>query len=396
MLETTQQISNFKDIQVYEDFYAFFDAKFQVISEKQLYNETVKVYQVSKNEKLGVQVSTDSDPDPLKECNYSFILFPKKDDSLDHIRIYGTLIKKEGSLQLNTSEPLDRLRTNKNLINLMDSLSYVDQSVNPHFILFPLNKKHKFIYGDLKRWERTPDGKLHIIGNLANKMKRIRQWQQKNPPKKPIKYSLAECIKSKCSHHKNNACEYAMTPNNKSENSVKLLNAKGYCYDYNPKSFEKLKSKLNSIFTRMKNDYQTKYQNAIELLENTPETIFDHNVMAKSFDKRKFSALNYLLYEIKPDLKRKTLENAKKQIKLNEIENNFNQIIILGEDLFFRIGTKKGFIKAKKEFENIRDNTIYFLNDKINEIERRRLHNRCCFIIRSKMRERGFSSLRII
>jgi len=90
--------------------------------------------------------------------------------------------------------------------------------------------------------------------------------------------------------------------------------------------------------------------------------------MSKDFDKKKLSALNYLLNEIKPDKRHKTLQNAKKQIKLNETENSFNKIITAGEDLFFRIGVNKGHIKAKKEFETTRDNAIHFLNDKIKEI----------------------------
>ena len=366
MAESTPEIVSFKDIQEYQDFFTFFDAKFQVFAKEQVHNELVKIYQISRDEKVGVQVSSISDPSPLKDCTYSFILFPKNGDSLDYIRIYGTLIKKDNSLQLNSEEPLDRLKTNNNLIKLMDSLTYIDQSVNPHFILFPLDNKQKFIYGDLKRWKRTEDGKLNIIDNLADKVNRIRQWEEKHPPKKVVNYPLDECKKAKCSHYTNNACEYAMTPNNKSEYSTKLQNAKGYCSDYIPKSFGNIKSKLTSIFTKKQNEYKSRYQHAIELLEDTLETKFDHNVMAEKFDKKKFSALIYLVNHIKPDEKQKTLQYAKEE--LNEIENKFDDIISLGEDLFFRIIAKKGYIKAKQEFEHTRNDTISELDHTINRL----------------------------
>ncbi len=42
------------------------------------YQEQVKIYQVSKDETLGVQVSLLNDPQPLDNCTYSFTLFPKR------------------------------------------------------------------------------------------------------------------------------------------------------------------------------------------------------------------------------------------------------------------------------------------------------------------------------
>lgn len=343
------EIKSFKDIRDSLDFFRFFDTRFQCLSDSETTSHLTKVYKVSQDEQLGVQVSTEESPEEIESCHYSFIFYPKH-DIINTVRIFGCFSNDSG---ITLTSHLDKSITNKNVIRLMNSLTYLEQSVNYHLILFGLTDKQRFIFGTLSKWKRLKDGKIVANEKLSEKVARRRKWEQRRPPKKIIHYTPEECHKAQCSHFKDKQCKYLMTPSNNDKNSVKLLHAKGYCFDYSPQKLDELKAKLTSIFDHERETLLKAYQNAIDMLDKTPVTEFNHNITAPAFNRRKFSAFISLLNEVSPNQKPKLL----KKIKTNmaELAEKIDTIISLGEDVFVRLFTKKGYKKAQKEFEQARD-----------------------------------------
>jgi len=358
------EIKSFEDIKDSLEFFRFFDARFKYLSDNETTSRLTKVYKVSQDEKLGVQVSSEEPPEEIKGCHYSFIFYPKQ-DTINTVRIFGCFLNDSG---ITLTSHLDKSITNKNIIKLMNSLSYLEQSVNYHLILFGLTHKQRFIFGALPKWKRLKDGKIVANEKVSEKVSRRRAWDQRHPPKKIIHYTPEECQKAQCSHFKNEQCEYLMTPSNNDKNSVKLLHAKGYCFDYTPQKLDELKVKLSNIFDQKRKTLLKASQNAIDMLEKTPVTEFNHNITASAFDRQKFSAFISLLNEVTPDQKPK----LQKKIKTNmaELAEKIDTIISLGEDVFVRLFAKKGYKKAQKEFEQARDDLQMDIQYKLEKANR--------------------------
>jgi len=358
-------IKFFEDIKDSLDFFRFFDARFECLSDNETTSHLTKVYKVSQDEQLGVQVNSEESPEEIEKCHYSFIFYPKQ-NAINMVRIFGCFLNDSG---ITITSHLDKSIANKNLTKLMNSLAHLEQSVNYHLILFGLTDKQRFIFGTLSKWKRLKDGKIVANERITEKLSRRRAWEKRHSPKKIIHYAPEECKKAQCSHLKNEQCEYLMTPNNTDKNSVKLLHAKGYCFDYAPQKLDELKAKLSNIFDKERKTLLKAYQNAIDILEDTPVVEFNHNITAPLFDQRKFSAFISLLNEVTPNQKPKLIKKIK--TSMTELTERIDTIISLGEDVFVRLFTKKGYKKAQKEFEQTRDDLridIHYKLDKVNRL----------------------------
>jgi len=136
---------DFKEVVNSQDFYAFFESKFQLLESKIENRQPYKLFKVAEKETLTAFASNGSDPFKLGVGTYNFILYETKQSKLK-VRIFGAL----ASFQDIEKSYIDRSLSNTTFSNEMNELKYCDSDVNHALLLLGMTKKEKFVKGKLE------------------------------------------------------------------------------------------------------------------------------------------------------------------------------------------------------------------------------------------------------
>ncbi len=371
----------FQDIEVSEDFFKFFDDRFEIIENN--LEKHFKIYKVSIDEILTVLVSEDENPQNFDDSHYFIILFSKENRN-DYVRIFGSFFNDKGAIQYNNSRHLpDKKLSNKNLISKMDNLEYVKQSINPHLLLFGLTKKQRFAKGDLINWNRNSEGKFFAKEDLKERIIRVRKWEEDHPSSKDgggsnfKLYNFNECLKANCTHLKNNECQMETLPHN-DNSEFKLQGGTGYCEEYNTKEID---STIEEIFLPLR-EFNIRLEKIFKLYINKFDSIhyqkFDLNIVAHNFDSRRFAILIGIIKSLNDFSKEKDFMKFNSEFK--DKDSHFNNISFSVKAFSKRKVLKKPYKKAKKEMELSIKIFIRRYRDLISELYRKikilRLYNK--------------------
>ena len=149
---SSKPIKDFKDIASNQDFFTFFESKFQLIESQVENHQPYELFRVARKETLTVFATNGSDPYKLGIGTYNFILYETKSSKLK-VRVFGAL----SSFQDIEKNYIDRSLSNGNFSNEMNQLEYTDADVNHRFLLLGQNKQEKFVKGTLNSiLERNP------------------------------------------------------------------------------------------------------------------------------------------------------------------------------------------------------------------------------------------------
>lgn len=230
-------------------------------------------------------------------------------------------------------------------------------------MLLNLEQKEIFVYGDLKQWKRK-DRYLFIKDNLAEKTSRRKDWNKKHKKNK-IYYTNEECRKAKCIHYKRCECEFLITPDN-NKKSIKLKNATGFCFDYTSFNLENIYEKIDN-FVKLTFLQTSQYvQKKIKIIEQIKIDLTKKNIASNHFNQKFFSVyisfLKFLTRNKKSDIV------LSKNSFLEQINDDYSELTHLARDFFFRSTSDKPIIKAKQNFESLRDDLIEKMLEKKREL----------------------------
>ena len=392
----------FQDVTSLELFFEFFNSRFEMVGEN--LKRHFKTYRVSNDELLTVQVSKEEDPYSFGDSHYFIILYPKN-EKLNSVRFFGTFFNKEGVINYDgLNNCVDKKLGNKNLILRMNELEYVEQSVNPYFLLFGLTNKQRFVRGSLEKWVRDSEGKIHAKENIRERMIRVNEWKSTHPNASEGDgsnfkyYEPQECVKAGCTHFKEDACELGALPHN-DKSASKLQAGTGYCEDYNIAKIDSLTSK----FLKPVDEFRAKIERLSEVLiskfDSIPYHEFDLNVASSKFDSRKFAVLMAIVNGLDDFKKEKFSERFKN--KFGGINSHYDTVTALIIDFCKRRCIGKSYKKSEKEmmhaikrFSRKYGDLISELNRKIKTLKR---YNRLCHVLftGSKYVPLNFSTLKV-
>ncbi len=338
----------FQNVKDFTDFFDFFDCRFKVIKEDSV--QRSKVYKVSNDELLTVQVSEEDDPQKVGNSHY-FIVLLSKEKKYDYVRVFGTFFNEDGAIQYNTWNHLaDKKISNRNVISRMNDLKCVEQSVNPYLLLFGLNDEQRYVKGTLKEWVRESDSKLIIKGNLKEMGLRFKEWKKDHPSIETKTYGSDQCEKSHCLHFVSNKCVYGMFPRNNNKD-FKLKGGSGYCEEY---FIEEINVLTGEIFLPLEK-FKIRIENLFELLIRKFDVIsfkkFDTNVASPSFTSRKFAILMSIVNRFADFDKDKVSKRFKAEF--NSRTSHYDDAVLLIKDYGRRSILSKPHKKAKRDMEQL-------------------------------------------
>ena len=275
---------DFKEVANSQDFYAFFESRFQLIESKIENHQPYKLFKVAEKETLTAFATNGGDPYKLDIGTYNFILYETKQSKLK-VRIFGAL----ASFQDVEKNYIDRSLSNTAFSNEMNQLKYCDSDVNYSLFLLGKTKEEKFVKGKLESWTRDEKGRVIARSNLVDILKRRKIWNSKHPEPKEIQYGLEECQKARCSHLIKGSCEceYQIKPTNDKKGN-KLPKGKGYCFEFVSRHQINFEEKSLSIVQKEKENLNDSFEKAFAELKKVKARKLDQNIATPEFDRKRF------------------------------------------------------------------------------------------------------------
>ncbi len=336
---------DFKEIANSQDFYAFFESKFQLLESQVENHQPYGLFKVAKKETLTVFTTNGSDPFKLDVGTYTVILYESKQSKLK-VRVFGTL----AGFRDIEKKYLDRSLSNGNFSNEMNQLEYIDTDVNHLLLLLGQTKQEKYVKGTLNSWTRDEKGRIIARSNLADILKRRKIWNSKHPKPKEIQYSVKECRSSRCSHLIKGSCEYQMKPTN-NKKGIKLPKVKGYCFDYVSKHQIKFENKSFSILQEEKESLNDSFKKAFTELKKVNAKKLDQNITTPEFDREKFTVLLSLQLRIFSENFKNLIPNSKNFT--TDLEDKWLDLLEVFRDFCNRVFNGRGYITAEKNFRSL-------------------------------------------
>jgi hypothetical protein len=337
-----KDVKDFKKVANSQDFYAFFESKFQLIESQVENHQPYELFKVAEKETLTVFTTNVSDPYKLDVGTYNVILYETKQSKL-RIRVFGAL----ASFQDVEKSYIDRTLSNGKFSNEMNQLKYCDSDVNYTLFLLGKTKEEKFVKGKLESWTRDEKGRIIARSNLADLLKRRKIWESKHPKPKEIQYDLEECRMARCFHLIKGSCEYQMKPTNDKKGN-RLPKAKGYCFDYVSKYQIKFEKKGLSIFQKEKENLNDSFKKEFTKLKKVKATKIDQNIATPEFDRKRFTVLLFLQLEIFSDNFKNLIPNSENF--LSDLEEKWLDLLEFFKDFCNRVFNGRGYVTAEKSF----------------------------------------------
>ena len=113
-------IKDFKKVANSQDFFAFFESKFQLLESKVEKHQPYEIFKVAKKETLTVFATSESDPYKLGVGTYNVILYETKSSKLK-VRVFGALAGFQNPEKIH----FDRSLSNGSFSNEMNQLEYI-------------------------------------------------------------------------------------------------------------------------------------------------------------------------------------------------------------------------------------------------------------------------------
>lgn len=350
-----KDVKDFKDVANSQDFYAFFESKFQLIESQVENHQPYKLFKVAEKETLTAFATKESDPYKLEVGTYNFILYETKQSKLK-VRVFGAL----ASFQDVEKKYFDRSLPSAAFSNEMNQLKYCDSDVNYSLFLLGKTKEEKFVKGKLESYTRDEKGRVIARSNLADLLKRRKIWNSKHPKPKEKHYSNKECKKAKCLryNYKEGTCDFLLQPSNNKEGE-KLPKAVGYCFDYVSKYQRKFETALLKLLEKERLKITRKFSKSLEKFKQTRLEPFNHNITspAPAFNNRDFSIFVSILNDLEETNFVDLIESYDNMAK--SIDTEFDELISIGKEFCYKAFNRKGFKKIRAEFETSRSNLLH-------------------------------------
>ena len=344
-LKSLKPFKDFKKVANAQDFYAFFGSKFQLLESKVENHQPYELFKAAKKETLTVFATNESDPYKLDVGTYNVILYETKQSKL-RIRVFGAL----AGFQAIEKIYIDRSLSSGNFSNEMNQLEYTDADVNHHLLLLGQTKQEKYVKGTLNSWTRDEKGRIIARSNLADILKRRKNWNTKHPKPKEIQYSAKECRISRCSHLIKGLCEYQIKPTN-NKKGVRLPKAKGYCFDYASKYQVKFENKSLSILKKEKESLNDSFKKALTELKKVKAKKLDQNIATPKFDRKRFTVLLSLQLRIFSENFNDLIPNSENFT--TDLEGKWLDLLEVFKDFCNRVFNGRGHVTAEKSFRNL-------------------------------------------